>query len=79
MYDEIDMFDKTADAIEDAGNETLNCEKEIDIQQCTMEDYEFKETRKYSAIYIRWCLTYISRKEQIKFLKKAKKCIHNKD
>ena len=31
MYAEVDMFDKTTDAVEDAGNETLNCEIPIDI------------------------------------------------
>ena len=32
IYTEVDMFDKTADAKEDAGNETINCDIPIDIE-----------------------------------------------
>ena len=42
-----------------------------------MEDYEFDIISKYSGIYMRWCIGYLTRDEQIKFLKKAKAALAN--
>ena len=42
---------------------------------CKMEDYVF--TRKYSAIYVRWCIGYLARPAQLAFLKKAKAALAN--
>ena len=37
----------------------------------------FDELKKYNAVYMKWCIGYLKRDEQIKFLKKAKKALKN--
>ena len=42
-----------------------------------MQDYEFKQIEKLNGIYLRWCIGYLERDEQISFLKKAKQALDN--
>ena len=42
-----------------------------------MQDYEFDPLLTFNGIYIRWCLCYLNREEQIVFLKKAKAALKN--
>ena len=42
-----------------------------------MQEFIFPEDYKYNAIFMRWCIGYLEREEQIKFLQKAKKALNN--
>ena len=57
------MFDKFKESIEDAINNTLNTDKVMITEQSNMQDYKFDDKRPPSAVYIRWCLTYLNRDE----------------
>ena len=57
------MFDQFQNSIDDAIISTLNTDKVTQIVLCKMQDYEFNAKYSPTAIYIRWCLTYLNRDE----------------
>ena len=71
MYAEVDLFDQSEDAKKHAEENNIGNENVVLTDKYTMQAYEFPEMRKYSGIIARWCITYLSREEQLTFLKKA--------
>ena len=58
-YDGVDLFDACSGAVADATENTKALGNIGCIEMCKMEDYVF--ARKYSAIYVRWCIGYLTR------------------
>ena len=71
------MFDQCPQAIEDAKDNTLNDDNVEYIDQSTMQDFNFDNRGEINAIFLRWCLGYLIREEQLTFLKKAAKALKN--
>ena len=42
-----------------------------------MQDFDFEVMGPYTGIYMRWCIGYLQREEQVEFLKGAKTSLLN--
>ena len=67
-YKYVDMFDQSAKAMRDAEDENINSRNVVITEVKSMETFDFAQNEQYSAIYLRWCIGYLKRPEQIKFL-----------
>ena len=77
QYNEVELFDQCSTACEDAETNNLVNNNVYRPKKCRMQDYSFEENEKLNGIYLRWCIGYLKREEQIKFLKKAKQALDN--
>ena len=69
------MFDRSSAAVNEAKDNTVDCDSVILTETCSMQDYKFNQLRSYSAIYMRWTIGYLGRAEQLAFLKKASEAL----
>ena len=60
-----------------AGDDNIDSGNVVVTEVASMEAFDFTQNPQYSAIYLRWCIGYLKRPEQIKFLKKAAKALQN--
>ena len=65
------MFDKCSEAIEEAEDNTIGSYNVMVTEAVPMEQWQPVPCRSYTAIYMRWCIGYLSREDQLAFLKKA--------
>ena len=63
--------------MEEAEDNTIGFENVELTTVFTMQNFPFEQSPKYSAIYVRWCLGYLTKDEQIDFLKRAKAHLDN--
>ena len=70
-YEAVDFFDQSEEAIELAVVNNLNSRHIVITEVKRMQDFDFNQYPRYSAIYLRWCLGYLPRSDQIKFLQRA--------
>ena len=76
-YTHVRMFDQCPNAKEDAEDNTINFDNVEFIELCRMQDYKFDDIGEITAVYIRWCLGYLEREEQISFLRRAADALVN--
>ena len=76
-YGEVVMFDKCHIAREEADDNNIDNKNVLVEKPCSMQDYKFGPYRSYTGIYMRWCLGYLNRDEQIDFLQRAQKALAN--
>jgi len=76
-YDLVDMFDSEYNCAKIAEGNVENCKNIGKVEHAKMQDYEFTLKRGYNAVYMRWCIGYLNKAEQIAFLKKAQKALAN--
>ena len=69
-FDKVDLFDQCPLAIKLANRALQYHRARCQIGQATMQSFKWKN--KYSGIFLIWCLGYLSRKEAVAFLRKAK-------
>ncbi len=63
VYKEVDMFDKSPEAMDEAEGNNIGYKNVIITETCSMQDYTFDKKRDYTAIYMRWCIGYLTRDE----------------
>ena len=78
-YQFVDMFDQSEEAVDEAEANNLNSRNVIFTKVYTMQEFDFTQYDQYSAIYLRWCLGYMPRPDQIKFLQRAQKALNNEE
>ena len=71
------MFDICPIAIDEAKDNNINSDKIEITERFSAQDYVFDNAYTFNAIYIKWCLGYLSKYDQIEFLRKAKKALKN--
>ena len=69
-YSRVDLFDRCEVGVKKAQKALKSHKKLGYISQATMQDFEW--CFNYSAIFMVWCAGYLSRKDLISFLQKAK-------
>ena len=62
-YEEVDFFDQSEEAVEVAEANNLNSRHVVITEVKRMQDFDFTQYPRYSAIYLRWCLGYLTRME----------------
>ena len=76
-YKSIYMFDRDFEAVDIAGVNMLDCKKEWETAVGDLNGFNPENVGKVNGFYMRWCLTYLSRQEQISFLQKAQATLDN--
>ena len=69
-FDKVDLFDQCPLAIKRARVALQYHLDRCQIGQATMQSFKWKNM--YSGIFLIWCLGYLSRREAVAFLRKAK-------
>ena len=77
IYNQVDMIDACPEEIFTAWANTDGISTIGTIKEVKMQDFVFPKEYKYNAIYMRWCIGYLSEEEQITWLKKAKMALDN--